>query len=295
MTQLSVVVTCTERKVMRARPELQVRTLPSGTVSSRVRRWCSLLDAEAATLPLNELYQGEHWVQAKTLLGAAEAAGFSPRLWVASAGVGLQPATDTYPSYAATFSPRHADTVADTSDDRRLWWQNLAERMGNQKLVDLAAKGPVLLVLSEVYASVLQFDLVELGKAGSDVLLVGGLTDIEGIHRVPANGALRSALGGTLTGLNVRMAASWLEHCRNGELAGSSTVAAWGRWAASAARTERYDRQPLTDAQVKAFIRQSVQVYPDYSRTKLHRLLRDSGRACEQKRFAALYTETMGE
>ncbi|MGW5051353.1 hypothetical protein [Actinokineospora sp. NPDC004072] len=234
-------------------------------------------------------------MQVLNLVEAARSAGFEPRLWVASAGVGLRPADDVFPAYAATFSPRHADTVAEAPTDRRLWWRALAGRMGNRRLADLADGGPVLLVLSGVYASVLHHELVELGKRAADVLLIGGDSDIGGIHRVPANGALRAALGGTMTGLNARMASSWLAHCRGGALTDPSAVQAWNRWAAGAARPERYDRRPMTDAQVKAFIRSSVLANPGFSRTKLHRLLRDSGLACEQKRFAALYTETLGE
>jgi hypothetical protein len=59
-------------------------------------------------------------------------------------------------------------------------------------------------------------------------------------------------------------------------------------------KPEKYDRKPMTDEAVKAFVRTEVQLHPEYSRTRLHRLLRESGMACEQKRFATLYAEIVG-
>ncbi|CAM5715916.1 hypothetical protein SVIOM74S_09450 [Streptomyces violarus] len=45
----------------------------------------------------------------------------------------------------------------------------------------------------------------------------------------------------------------------------------------------------MTDENVIAFIRESLAQNPSYSRTRLLRMLRDQGLACEQKRFAELY------
>jgi hypothetical protein len=125
-------------------------------------------------------------------------------------------------------------------------------------------------------------------------VLVGGASDLNGIVRVPANAALRHALGGTRTSLNVRMAASWLEHCAPGHLITPSAQQRWKDWATQAARPERYERRPMTDEAVIDFIEQSKDCHPGYSRTRLLRLLRDQGMACEQKRFANLYTATIG-
>ncbi|WP_211329499.1 hypothetical protein [Thermobifida halotolerans] len=152
------------------------------------------------------------------------------------------------------------------------------------------------MVLSEPYAAAMHDELRAAGQRGDDVLLIGGERDIPGIHRVPANGALRGALGGTLTSLNVRMAASWLKHWRTGRpLVSAETAASWKRWAAAAEHHERYQRTPMTDEEIREFIRTESARNPGYSRTRLHRLLRESGRACEQKRFALLYAATMEE
>ncbi|MEV6644605.1 hypothetical protein [Amycolatopsis sp. NPDC051371] len=244
---------------------------------------------------MSRLYKGEHWQQVHTVVGAAARAGFEAELWVVSAGLGLQSTVASFPAYAATFSLGHEDSVASTGVDRRLWWKGLQERLGASTLVELGSRSSVLLVLSEVYGSALTAELRELGQVGGDVLLVGGSEDIPGVQRVRANGSLRKALGGTLTGLNARMAGSWLAHCEDGGLTSPTTTESWTRWVERSAHRETYNRTPMTDAEVKEFIRASAAKQHGISRTRLHRLLRESGRACEQKRFANLYSETMGE
>ncbi|MEW2130638.1 hypothetical protein [Streptomyces sp. NPDC005435] len=151
-----------------------------------------------------------------------------------------------------------------------------------------------LVVLSETYAQAMHRDLAALAATGADVVLIGGACNMDGIVRIPANAALRQALGGTLTSLNVRMAASWLEHCSPGRLITPAAKERWSAWASQAARPERYARRPMSDETVVAFIKEVKGLYPDYSRTRLLRLLRDKGMACEQKRFADLYTSTIG-
>ncbi|MGW8996015.1 hypothetical protein [Streptomyces koyangensis] len=155
--------------------------------------------------------------------------------------------------------------------------------------------GPVLMVLSEVYAKAMEAELRAVAAVASEALLVGGVDEIAGIQRVPADAGLRRALGGTLTSLNVRMAASWLHHCRGGELTSTATSDSWKKWAAGESRPEQHNRQPMTDEQVTAFIRKQTSSQPGISRTRLLRALRDEGRACEQSRFANLYKKTRGE
>ncbi|GAA0254389.1 hypothetical protein GCM10010492_63960 [Saccharothrix mutabilis subsp. mutabilis] len=298
MRQLSVVVTCTDRKMFDPLPALRAGSLPDGAVADRLEAWGERLRAAEERVPLIKLYKGEQWVQAAAVLRAAENAGFEPDLWVASAGLGLQPAKKRFPAYAATFSPGSPDTVAAAPVDRRRWWKGLRKHVRGSRVEALGRDRPVLLILSEVYGSVLKPELGELGANGHGVLLIGGSADdgaIDGVHHVPANGALRKALGGTLTGLNARMAATWLAQCENGDLMSPRTSGSWERWAKRSAQPERFNRTPMTDADVKEYIRTSVAEQPDVSRTRLHRQLRESGRACEQGRFANLYAETMGE
>ncbi|MCC2280262.1 hypothetical protein LKL35_33315 [Streptomyces sp. ET3-23] len=151
------------------------------------------------------------------------------------------------------------------------------------------------MVLSEVYAKAMETELRALAAVTSEALLFGGSEEVAGIHRVPADAGLRRSLGGTLTSLNVRMAASWLQHCEDRQLTSPATSKSWNKWATGESRPEKHNRKPMTNDEVVTFIRQQTSSQPGISRTRLLRLLRDEGRACEQSRFANLYIQTMGE
>ncbi|ANP53588.1 hypothetical protein AVL59_32205 [Streptomyces griseochromogenes] len=294
MRQLTLVVTCTDRKAAVPETELQARQLPAGPVTERAALWSERINSAAHTHSLAELYRGDHWTQARRLREAAAQAGFKADVWVASAGLGLQPVSASAPSYAATFSTRHADSVATTAEDGALWWSQLQERTGRATLQELGKASPVLLVLSEIYAKAMEAELRALADVASEALLFGGGEQIAGIQRVPADAGLRRTLGGTLTSLNVRMAATWFQHCQDGQLTSTATSDSWNKWAASESRPEQHNRRPMTDEQVISFIRKETLSHPGISRTRLLRLLRDSGQACEQSRFANLYVKTMG-
>ncbi|MFE4665174.1 hypothetical protein ACFRI7_26010 [Streptomyces sp. NPDC056716] len=293
MKQLTVVVTCTDRKAAVPETALRARSLPAGTVKERVTLWNERVTNAAPAHTLTGLYRGDHWTQAQRLREEAIKAGFSADLWVASAGLGLQPVSASAPSYAATFSTRHADSVAATAEDSAKWWGHLQEDTGRATLQELGKASPVLMVLSEVYAKAMEAELRALAEVAPDVLLFGGIKEVAGIQRVPADAGLRRVLGGTLTSLNVRMATSWLQHCQDHQLTSTATTDSWKKWAASQPRPELHNRQPTTDDEVIAFIRQQTASQPRISRTRLLRRLRDGGQACEQSRFANLYIKAM--
>ncbi|MCX4666511.1 hypothetical protein OG453_07485 [Streptomyces sp. NBC_01381] len=303
MRQLSLVVTCTDRKVDQPDPALSARNLPQGSVKQRSSNWQKRIQTATArggsSLPsLAELYRGDHWTRSRRLVAAAASAGYKTQLWVASAGLGLQPVepkTQTAPAYAATFSTRHADSVATSATENTQWWGHLQAGTGRSTLHELGQQGPVLMVLSEVYASAMEEELVTLGGLGGEALLIGGLREIPGVHRVRSDAGLSRALGGTLTSLNVRMAASWLEHSKDGMLTSPATQKAWSEWAAATTKPVKYNREPMSDEDVIVFIKRETAKLPGVSRTRLLRALRDDGKACEQSRFANLYKKTMGE
>ncbi|MGW0902944.1 hypothetical protein [Streptomyces sp. NPDC002853] len=252
-----------------------------------------------SSLPvLADLYRGDHWTRSRRLVTAASAAGYQAELWVASAGLGLQqvePQTYRAPAYAATFSTRHTDSVATSTAENAQWWGHLQAGTGQATLQELGRRGPVLMVLSEVYAGAMEGELLSLGKLGGESLLIGGVREIPGVHRVRSDAGLSRALGGTLTSLNVRMAASWLEHARGSALTAPATQKAWHEWAAATTKPVQFSREPMSDEDVIVFIENETAKLPGISRTRLLRALRDSGRACEQSRFANLYKRTMGE
>ena len=288
MTKLSVVVVCSDRKSEAPAPGLRARDLPDDRPGIRSAEWRSRLRAAAGTRTLTELYRGEGWFVVPQVLAAAHRAGFSPRLVVASAGLGLRSAESVAPGYAATFAVGQTDTVGETAADLRDWWFHL--RAAPDALdPEVEFRGRVLLVLSSAYATAMHSDLVALGRRGDDVLMIGGAVDVPGISRLAADRGLRSELGGTATGLTMRMAYTWLNSLDAPALADPTRMQQWQAWAETVRREESWGRQSLDNGQVLQFIREARSADPTLSRTRALRKLRDSGRACEQRRFAALY------
>lgn len=291
MTKLTIVVNCTERKSQAAVPELQARSLPVGSAQDRFRHWKSRVRNAPPTAALIDLYQGEAWQQARGLAMDAVRLGFTVQFRVASAGLGLRDVYSKGPAYAATFAGGHEDTVVSPGPLSKFWWRALQELDDSLRLPEVAA-GKTLLVLSENYARAMEDDLVGLAERGNDVLLVGGARTIGDMPRLPADMGLRHHLGGTASSITLRMARRWLRECSGNELFSTKDASRWSRWARSVSRVERYDRQPANDAEMREMIQKLKKTDPSISATRALRALRDSGVACEQKRFGHLFRTT---
>lgn len=288
MRKLTIVVTCTDRKSAQPTHDTRAGTLPIGSLSDRSDIWRTRLTAAVDRRPLDALYQGESWSQLTRLRTAAGAAGFTPRLLVASAGLGLRDVTSSAPAYGATFTRHQPDSVAQTIADSQRWWQ---DRVNDPQALCPARelRGQVLFVLSANYASALNADLVAFAEHGGDCLLIGGVHNIAGIPRVASDKRLRGHFGGTTTGLNIRTAIAWMERLDGPNLHSQPLQDAWHSWASTVLRPERYNRKPMSDEQVLAFVDEARTKNPGISRTRALRVLRENNFACEQQRFAQLF------
>ena len=91
--------------------------------------------------------------------------------------------------------------------------------------------------------------------------------------------------------VNVRVVRRVLERADTDSLRRPKLHRRIRRWMRDAAPLERYDRQAMTDSEVIVFIRRAVRKQIDVRHTRLLRQLRDSGRACEQKRFKRIFEQ----
>lgn len=297
--RLHIVVTCANRKRVAVPAELHLRCTPGTRPRQRAMRWIErIATTDADAMPACDLYAGEHWDVARDL--PATASGFvQPKLWVASAGWGLIPVDAPIRPYAATFSPRHLDSVAATTAGTQAWWDALATWEGPtagvaRSLTALVTDHPrdrVLLVLSQPYLTACSADLraaLQRAHDGQVSILSSGATSNAdlGAWLLPADARLQHHVGGTRGSLNVRIAKQLL-------IAGLTDHAAMSdrlrRELATAPPLISYGRRRLSDADVLAFIQSRLATDPNLSHTRLLRALRDAGLACEQSRFADLF------
>lgn len=281
--KLTIVVTCTDRKLGVPSEAMMARSLPVGTVTDRASQWHGRVTAARPETRLLDLYKGESWAQAKQLADTAAKAGFDAELLVASAGLGLRSVNDMGPAYAATFARGHQDSVAASAADAVLWWSRLPHTAAPRHDV------PSIWVLSESYALAMRDQLSNLDPVTS--LVFGGASDTPESLRIRSDRNLRAALGGTVTSLNTRMAIRWLEIAD--DLAPTSAQArhAWAAWARDAQKPEQYDRRPLPDTTIRTLIKEMLGRQPELSKTVALKNLRASGIACEQRRFSGLFEE----
>jgi len=240
---------------------------------------------------LRDLYCGEAWQQTLRLEKIASLAGFAPRLLVASAGLGLRDADSLAPSYSATFSRGHLDSVATDNEEAKNWWSSLQRSSGSLNLKS-ELSGPSLLVLSETYSKAIGSDLDFL-KDRMDVVLFGGHANVEAGNRIPSDGGLKGVLGGTSTSLNSRTAIEWIQKLDGAAIYSAAAHSNWRAWADESRRSHTYHRQPMTDIDVLERIRSLRVAQPAISKSAALRAVRDSGFACEQDRFGKLFKETI--
>ncbi len=281
---MTIVVTCTDRKSLPVSDDLRIRNLKPGTVESRASAWDESLGRATDQRTLRELYQGEAWSQVPRLEGAARAAGYTPVVLVASAGLGLRPLDHRAPAYAATFSTGHDDSVALTVEQAQDWWQAISTDSPS------TLSGPMMWVLSKDYSKVIADDM--LARTNGDPLLVfGGSVDVPSDRRVPSNRQLRRALGGTANSLNLRMAVQWLELSSACGAFSAEAPERWHDWCTEAERPESYNRARLSDETILELIQAFREKDPDITKSRALRQLRDSQLACEQRRFGTLFQQ----
>lgn len=313
-TDLHIIASCTKRKRAPIPAELHMRELHETEPGLRARRWWNrLLGHPHPVLPAESLYAGEHWRIVLELPTLAVQAQLRPRLWVASAGYGLIPADAPIRPYSATFTRDDVDSViprpclqtADTLS--RQWWRALAREPGpvpgEPRLLHHLAQGSpharFLVVASSHYIEALEEDLALAARAllhPEHLLIIStsGPTarGLLAPHWVPSDARLQATLGGTRNALHVRLARDLLLRARKQGTASTMDAATvqgyYGRLIHRSAPPPRIQRTPMTDDEVRQFIAREMRK-GQCTWSALLRRLRDSGLACEQRRFRQLF------
>lgn len=109
-------------------------------------------------------------------------------------------------------------------------------------------------------------------------------------HLLPCDARLQAVTGGALASLNVRLAARVLASSRK-ELSLARCRAMLQRWMSAHPERTVPARVPMTDDDVREFIRQALARHPGLRPTPLLHQLRQLGKACEHGRFVRLFQE----
>ncbi len=298
--RIHVVVTCSHRKTQPVPAGLQLRRVTAAKTATRALHWITRLTSNSApAIAASSLYAGAHWDIARRL-SRHDAPGAKVVVWVCSAGYGLIPFDAPIRPYSATFAPAHLDSIPGGRTATAEWWAALRDWAGPtggpRSLAELAAKesdARLLLVLSAPYLAACHPDVLAAASTLPDpaqlsVISAGTKTAGElAEFLLPVDARLEHVVGGTRQSLNVRVAEHLLA---GGDYEHAAMRDRLSRLLAGQPAPRRYTRTPLTDQEVQVFIRDRLaQDGAAVTHTRLLRELRDSGRACEQHRFADLF------
>ncbi len=318
--QLNVIVTCTNSKTREVPEALRLREVRGRSIEERCEQWTSLLSTHAIEPgPARELYSGDHWYVSRDLETEGHLAGFAVRIWVCSAGYGLVPLEANLRPYSATFTEENPDAirrfrggVGDVSLDAQ-WWELLSRWKGPSRgeprsVEALAARQPgtpILVVASPRYIGAMSDDLksARLALRSSDLLSIfsAGSTAANGLaaNLVPCDARLQNVVKGPRFSLNARAARMVIQKGGNWPLNAPELQQRFRRLMEQQPEIKKYERIPMTDEDVRAYIKSAMiksamKHEGKLSHTGLLRQLRAENRACEQKRFRDLFKEMTG-
>jgi hypothetical protein len=307
-----IIASCTQGKRSEVPRDLRLGSIGTGSVDQRLSAWkVRLQQSKAAPVAAVDLYRGQHWAVVRDLPIVAKAAGFRPILWVTSAGYGLIPEEAQVRPYSATFASSEEDSVWRPSDgDRRTalrtWWKGLQTLSASDPavprslstLAGTSSEAIFLVIASPAYLSAMAEDLADLREQLVDPqhLVVissrnASLPDWLIPHLVPSEAPLSGVLGGALGSLHARTARQILQESAKLPLRADILVPHYERLISRTETAAIPDRLKLRDEEVRRFIREATAGNQGLTCTATLHKLRTTGKACEQRRFTALYAE----
>lgn len=312
---VNFVVSCTNRKRFEVSPETSVHKVGGEDLAERLTLWKrNLRTAASGEHRAGDVYMGDHWSVVRTIPSEARVSGLRVQVWICSAGYGLIRPETPIKAYRATFTRGEDDYIAsgliEDEHTLRRWWDGVCSyRFATQTTVPRTMSGiaaafprtPIVVALSADYLKAVADDLAAVVARPyfrDHLSIVSCGTPqphpIWKHHLLPCNASLAGALGGALTSLNARIARRLFQSLDNKDL----TVESLTALAESIDRTAgdiTPSGTPQGDNAVAHFIRAQLAKIPSASKTRLLQEFRSKGRACEQKRFGAIYTRVRDE
>lgn len=307
-----IVASCTQGKRLPVPPDLRLGCISNRTLAGRLATWRNHLQrSEVEAVAAVDLYRGQHWAVVRELPDVARATGYRADLWVASAGYGLVAVDAQVRPYSATFTASEKDSIWRPGDgDRRTalraWWNGLQEMPGPaagapRSLTALATMGSnavLLVIASPAYLLAMADDLAGARARLADPqhLIVissrhSSLPKWLEPHLVRSEAPLSKVLGGARGSLHARTARRVLQEAAEVPLRANVLVPHYERLLSSVEGATDPARLKLADDEVLRFIHQAIAGNQNLSCTAALRMLRNTGQACEQRRFAGLYAE----
>ena len=204
--KLLIISTCSSAKRFPITPECEMESYKRKPHNQVIESWLETIqDTKWLKYLAENLYIGPHWKEIMECVKIGHGLGFSPELWVVSAGWGLVPSNFKMTPYSATFSPgensiHNLDWPKEfsTKDRSRHWWNQINKNRESghpQSLPHLFSSFDnklnvrFLIILSKDYYLPLELEIFKLISLGAEVIIVscGIFSEIERINPLIRN------------------------------------------------------------------------------------------------------------
>ena len=326
MKRLNLVVTCTKTKSLFPEDGFSIRDnrYRGLTLDDGWRAWKGSFDSKKSnckTEVAKKLYKGPHWSSVSKLFAGSPNGGHLS-IWVCSAGLGLISSNSYIPSYGATFSKGHPDSIwnfeseCKAGDVGRDWWNLLTSwkpyfASGPRSLAELARDEPdvpVIVVGSAEYVKAMEDDLVSAKHELIDSKLLSiiscGTKSLLELNEnlLPVESRLRThdRLRGPLLTLNMRVVVELIEASNSTYTAPELQRHVRQLLNESEAQLPSYsERISQTDNEIRAYILSAFNTHKGaqrISRSKLLRQFRSKDNfKCSEDRFKRLYEDATAD
>lgn len=293
---------CTNRKRTFGGSVLHACNLPYGTQAEVTSQWLKKISFAKKVAEAQHIYCGRGFSES---LVAAKIANTKP--WIISAGLGLVYALDCVPEYNLTITPSTQSSIQQritTPFCPTSWWTSLNKKPG-RSLAMLIKENPesiVLLSLSQIYAKMVQEDLLQLDDLSLGRLRIVGLAHV-GILPIRLQRAFmpydkrinspKSGISGTMSDFPQRAAHHFVEKIwsKYPTLSAIKHAALVEKSLSHLKKPVIPIRKQMTNEEIKKVVIKHWDQAQGHS-GKMLRFLRDKLTiACEQKRFSILFKQ----
>lgn len=307
--KIHLITNCTNSKSSKIKHNIKLENIDSvECFPSQV--WMNTLSMQQGLCPAIDLYVGDHWARVVDVYNQ------NFPVWIISAGYGLISADENICSYNATFTPNDANSVSrfysgDSLAEKNItWWKNIhsAKAVGSGDLAPIEKlyvenKSDVFFIaLPPNYLKVIEPEIIKLIQGGlitkNNTFIFSTKQNLDSSLEslfYQAKDDLCEQLGGSRISLNIRLASYILKKISLKKSTVHQVKHFYSELLMNSKPAIRFDRVKMTDEKIICFIRdESILLgYENASASRLLRILRDKGMACEQTRFRALFKSTI--
>jgi hypothetical protein len=309
---IRLVVACADTKKLPPKPIHRYARLRRVAQDRRLNAWIESLETTLPGMSARHVYAGVYWTAVKATAEDLAATQGTSALSILSAGYGLLDADAPIHPYAATFSVGSEDSIPPSH--QLDWWRGLSHWSGPlagasrsiKAMVSSHDEPAIVLVASPAYLKAIAHDLAEATYTAQVrrqpfIVVSTGARNARSSFRefdwaiMRSDARLEQLVGVGKVALNARIADYLIKVAEyDGDCIDMARMRIEEQ-CDSLPPQVAIKRRETTDERVQVFIRKELRKEPGAPFTRLLRTLRNSGVACEYKRFRALYDHLRSE